>query len=56
LVGDGENASMATWPTIAEAVQHLRIGKSTLYQMVRDGKVLAHRLGRVWPFDVYESD
>jgi excisionase family DNA binding protein len=47
---------MATWLTIEEAAKHLKIGKSTLYQMARDGKVPAQKLGRAWRFDVEDLD
>ena len=47
---------MATWLTIQEAAKHLKIGRSTLYQMARDGKVPAQKLGRAWRFDVEDLD
>ena len=47
---------MATWLTIEEAAKHLKIGKSTLYQMARDGKVPSQKLGRAWRFDVEDLD
>ena len=47
---------MAIWLTIEEAAQHLKIGKSTLYQMARDGKVSAQKLGRSWRFDAEDLD
>jgi len=47
---------MATWLTIEEAARHLKIGKSTLYQMARDGKVPSQKLGRAWRFDVEDLD
>ena len=51
-----KNATMAIWLTIEEAAKHLKIGKSTLYQMARDGKVPAQKLGRAWRFDVEDLD
>ena len=53
---DGNGDKRATWPTIEEAARHLKIGKSTLYQMPREGKVPAQKLGRAWWFDQEELD
>ena len=42
---------MATWLTIEEAPQHLKIGRSTLYPMPCDDKVAAHTVGRASRLD-----
>ena len=42
---------MATWLTLEEAAKHLKIGKSSLYQLAREGGNPAHKYGRVWRFD-----
>jgi len=47
---------MATWLTLEEAAKHLKIGKSTIYRLARDGGLPAHRMGRVWRFDAEELD
>jgi len=47
---------MATWLTLEEAAKHLKIGKSTLYRLAREGELPAHRMGRVWRFDAEELD
>lgn len=47
---------MATWLTLEEAAKHLKIGKSTIYRLAREGDLPAHRVGRVWRFDVEELD
>ena len=47
---------MATWLTLEEAAKHLKLGKSTLYQLARDGGIPAHKYGRAWRFDVEELD
>ena len=47
---------MTNWLTLEEAAQYLKIGKSTLYNLARKGKVPAHKMGRVWRFDAEELD
>jgi len=47
---------MTTWLTLEEAAKHLKIGKSTIYRLAREGDLPAHRMGRVWRFDVDELD
>lgn len=47
---------MATWLTLEEAAKHLKIGKSSLYQLAREGGIPAHKYGRVWRFDQEELD
>ena len=47
---------MTNWLTLEEAAQYLKIGKSTLYDLARKGKIPAHKMGRAWRFDVEELD
>lgn len=47
---------MATWLALEEAAKRLKIGKSSLYQLVREGGIPAHKYGRVWRFDQEELD
>jgi len=47
---------MATWLTLEEAAKHLKIGKSTIYRLAREGDLPAHRMGRRWRFDAEELD
>jgi len=47
---------MATWLTLEEAAKHLKIDKSTIYRLAREGDLPAHRMGRVWRFDAEELD
>lgn len=47
---------MATWLTLEEAANHLKLGKSTLYRLAQAGEIPAHKMGRVWRFDVEEID
>jgi len=42
-----------TWLTTDEAATYLGIGKTNLYQLTREGKVPANRVGKKW---VYEKD
>ncbi len=36
--------------TVSETAEYLRIGKTTLYKMVRDGKIPAFKIGNQWRF------
>lgn len=36
--------------TIEEAIQFLKVGKTTLYRLARDGKVPARKISREWRF------
>ncbi|MBF0420139.1 MAG: helix-turn-helix domain-containing protein [Magnetococcales bacterium] len=47
---------MINWLTLEEAAQHLKIGKSTLYDLARKGGIPAHKIGREWRFDADELD
>ena len=47
---------MATWLTLEEAAKHLKIGKSTIYRLAREGDLPAHRMGRLWKFKKDEVD
>jgi len=47
---------MTNWLTLEEAAQYLKMGKSTLYDLARKGKVPAHKMGRAWRFDADELD
>ena len=56
MLTEGESDGMATWLTLEEAAKHLKIGKSSLYQLAREGGIPAHKYGRVWRFDQEELD
>jgi len=47
---------MTTWLTLDEAAKHLKMGKSTIYRLARNGNLPAHKAGRVWRFDMDEID
>jgi excisionase family DNA binding protein len=53
---NGENETMLTLPSIEEPAKRLKIGKPTLHQMARDGKVPAQKLGRAWRLSVKDLD
>jgi excisionase family DNA binding protein len=42
------------WLTVAEAAEFLRLGRSTVYRLLREGKLPAHKVGRTWRFDPEE--
>lgn len=46
-----ESASRAIWLTLEESVKYLKIGKSSLYQLVRKDGISAHKYVRVLRFD-----
>lgn len=36
--------------TIEEVAKNLKVGKSTVYRMVKEGKLPGTKIGRVWRF------
>ena len=48
--------AMTNWLTLEEAARYLKMGKSTLYLLAREGKAPAHKMGRAWRFDAGELD
>jgi len=44
---DGKYADIMT---VEEAASYLRIPKSTLYKLVREGRIPSHKVGRHWRF------
>jgi excisionase family DNA binding protein len=47
---------MATWLTLEETAKYLKVGKTTLYNLAREGSIPAHKIGREWRFDAEEID
>jgi len=47
---------MTKWLRLKEAAEYLKMGKSTVYKLVRERKIPAHRTGREWRFDAEELD
>jgi len=56
MFNDGEFGDMTTWLTLEEAANYLKMGKSTIYKLAREGNIPAHRAGRIWRFDAAELD
>ena len=46
---------MTTWLTLEEAAKRLKIGKSTIYRLAREGDLPAHRMGRVMALSLAEE-
>ena len=44
------------WLTVIEAVQYLRMDRSTVYKLAQEGKLPTHKVGRQWRFDAKELD
>jgi len=47
---------MARWLKLKEAAEYLKMGRSTLYKLAKEGKMPAHKAGREWRFDAEELD
>jgi len=47
---------MSKWMTIEDAAKHLRLGKTVLYTMAREGGIPARKAGKKWVFDREELD
>ena len=43
--------SEAKWLTLDECAEYLKLGRTKLYQMAREGTVPAIKLGNQWRFD-----
>ena len=44
------------WLTVIEAAEYLKMGRSTVYKLLREGRLPAHKAGREWRFDAKELD
>ena len=47
---------MTKWLTMKEVAEYLRMGRSTIYKLLREGNLPAHKVGREWRFDAAELD
>ncbi|MGV8041067.1 MAG: helix-turn-helix domain-containing protein [Thermoanaerobaculaceae bacterium] len=47
---------MIQWLTMKEAAEYLKMGRSTIYKLLREGNLPAHKVGREWRFDAAELD
>ena len=50
------NRSISEVLTIDELAAYLKIPKSTLYKLAREGKVPSHKVGRHWRFQKRSID
>lgn len=50
-----ERSMDTKWLTVIEAAEYLKLGRSTVYRLVREGKLPAHKFGRHWRFDAAEQ-
>jgi excisionase family DNA binding protein len=46
----------ARWLSVEEIAQHLGISKETVYRWLEKGKIPAHRMGKLWKFQISEVD
>jgi len=47
---------MTKWMTVEQTAEYLQMGKSTVYKLVRESRIPAHKAGREWRFDASELD
>jgi len=47
---------MTQWLTMKEAAEYLKMGRSTIYKLLREGNLPAHKVEREWRFDAAELD
>jgi len=47
---------MATWLSLEELSEYLKMPTSTLYKLLRRGELPGHKVGRSWRFDQEEVD
>jgi len=47
---------MAAWLDLDDLEDYLKIPKSTLYRLVREGRLPGHKIGRTWRFQQAEVD
>lgn len=44
------------WLSVEEIAQHLGISKETIYRWLEKTKIPAHRVGKLWKFQISEVD
>lgn len=47
---------MTKWLTVEQAAEYLQMGKSTVYKLIRENRIPAHKAGREWRLDAAELD
>jgi excisionase family DNA binding protein len=50
------SALLGTLMTLQEVADHLRVGRSTIYRLLKRNQMPAFRIGRNWRFNVEEID
>jgi excisionase family DNA binding protein len=46
--------STERWLSVEEIAQHLGVSKESIYRWLERGKIPAHRVGKLWKFQVTE--
>lgn len=49
-------ATSERWLSVEEIAQHLGVSKESIYRLLERGKIPAHRVGRLWKFQISEID
>ena len=44
------------WHSVIEIAEHLGVSTDVIYRWIKDKKIPAHRLGRLWKFKPSEVD
>ena len=42
------------WPSLEEMAEHLGVSQDTIHRWIRTKNMPAHKVGRLWKFDVAE--
>jgi excisionase family DNA binding protein len=45
---------MEGWLTVDQIAHHLGVSKESIYRWLEKGRIPAHRVGKLWRFDVEE--
>ena len=44
------------WLSVEEIAEHLGVSKDTIYKWLEKDKIPAHKVGRLWKFQIAEID
>ena len=44
------------WHSVDEVSEHLGVAQDTIYRWISAGRIPAHRIGRLWKFQLHEVD
>lgn len=56
LENRGGHMQPEPWVSLEEIAQHLAVSQDTVHRWIRNRKMPAHKIGRVWRFKVSEVD